>query len=58
MLLAVACQDQTEPHAADVNALKEGDPAPEFTLSSPHEQVSLSEFRGKPVLLYFSMGPG
>jgi peroxiredoxin Q/BCP len=34
--------------------LREGDPAPEFTLSSDTgEQVSLSDLRGKPVVLYF-----
>ena len=32
----------------------EGDPAPEFTLESDAgERVSLSDFRGKPVVLYF-----
>lgn len=37
-----------------------GEPAPDFELSSvQHGQVSMAEFRGrKPVLLYFSMGPG
>lgn len=41
-------------------SLRVGDPAPGFTLpSSDGGSVSLSEFRGrKPVLLYFSMGPG
>ena len=32
----------------------EGEPAPDFTLESDAgEQVSLSDFRGKPVVLYF-----
>jgi len=32
----------------------EGEPAPDFTLTSDAgEQVSLSDFRGKPVVLYF-----
>jgi len=32
----------------------EGKPAPEFTLrSDADEPVSLSDFRGKPVVLYF-----
>jgi cytochrome oxidase Cu insertion factor (SCO1/SenC/PrrC family) len=36
-----------------------GQPAPDFTLpSSSGGKVSLSGFAGKPVLLYFSMGPG
>lgn len=40
--------------------LRVGDPAPELKLpSAPAGSVSLAEFRGrKPVLLYFSMGPG
>jgi thioredoxin-dependent peroxiredoxin len=34
--------------------VREGDPAPEFTLESDSgEQISLSDFRGKPVVLYF-----
>ena len=34
--------------------IREGDPAPEFTLESDAgEQVSLSGLRGKPVVLYF-----
>jgi hypothetical protein len=40
--------------------LAEGDAAPSFTLSSAAGMdVSLSDFaRERPVLLYFSMGPG
>ena len=34
--------------------VEEGQPAPDFTLESDEgEQVSLSQFRGKPVVLYF-----
>ena len=34
--------------------VREGEPAPEFTLESDAgEQISLSDFRGKPVVLYF-----
>ena len=34
--------------------VNEGEPAPDFTLESEAgEQVSLSDFRGKPVVLYF-----
>jgi hypothetical protein len=41
-------------------SLRVGDPAPGFKLPSAQGgTVSLDEFRGyKPVLLYFSMGPG
>jgi peroxiredoxin Q/BCP len=35
-------------------AVEEGAPAPDFTLTSDAgEQVSLSDFRGRPVVLYF-----
>jgi thioredoxin-dependent peroxiredoxin len=34
--------------------VEQGQPAPDFTLESDAgEQVSLSQFRGKPVVLYF-----
>jgi peroxiredoxin Q/BCP len=34
--------------------VREGEPAPDFTLASDAgEQLSLSDFRGKPVVLYF-----
>ena len=34
--------------------IEEGEPAPDFTLpSDTGEQVTLSDFRGKPVVLYF-----
>jgi cytochrome oxidase Cu insertion factor (SCO1/SenC/PrrC family) len=36
-----------------------GEPAPAFELpSATGARVSLSDFKGKDVLLYFSMGPG
>jgi cytochrome oxidase Cu insertion factor (SCO1/SenC/PrrC family) len=36
-----------------------GRPAPDFTLPSANGgKIALSDFAGKPVLLYFSMGPG
>jgi thioredoxin-dependent peroxiredoxin len=38
----------------DMVELKPGDPAPEFSLSDQHgEVVSLSDFRGRKLLLYF-----
>jgi thioredoxin-dependent peroxiredoxin len=34
--------------------IREGEPAPEFTLASDTgEHVSLSQLRGRPVVLYF-----
>lgn len=39
--------------------LRVGQTAPAFTLPSADDgPVSLSDFRGRSVLLYFSMGPG
>jgi cytochrome oxidase Cu insertion factor (SCO1/SenC/PrrC family) len=39
--------------------IRVGQAAPAFTLeSAARERVSLSDYAGKPVLLYFSMGPG
>jgi cytochrome oxidase Cu insertion factor (SCO1/SenC/PrrC family) len=47
-------QQQTSPSPP-----KEGDKAPGFTLEAADgTNVSLSDFRKKDVLLYFSMGPG
>lgn len=59
LLLAVACDGAATPEADD-SFLSEGDRAPGFTLpSASGEQASLADFTGnKPVLLYFSMGPG
>ena len=56
-LVAMACgaEPKTGPPA-----LREGDKAPAFRLPSAQKgaTVSLQSFRGRPVLLYFSMGPG
>ena len=42
------------PRYALVSMVKEGKPAPEFTLTSDSgEEVSLESLRGKPVVLYF-----
>ncbi len=56
ILLAASCGGT----GADDAPLSEGDRAPNFTLpSASGETVALSDFAGKkPVLLYFSMGPG
>ena len=57
-LFGAACQQETKsPDAA--SELQEGDGAPGFTLESPDAEISLADYRGeRPVLLYFSMGPG
>ena len=58
VLFAVGCDAASGP--PDGSFLSEGDRAPGFTLpSASGEQVALSDFTSrKPVLLYFSMGPG
>jgi hypothetical protein len=59
VLLGLACQQETPESASEGTALNEGDRAATFTLTSPDAEISLSDYRGeKPVLLYFSMGPG
>jgi peroxiredoxin len=58
-LFGLACQQETPKPESEATALQEGDRAPAFTLTSPDTEISLSDYRGeKPVLLYFSMGPG
>ena len=45
--------------AQDQSPVAVGDTASAFTLESAKgNPVSLSDYAGKPVLLYFSMGPG
>lgn len=59
VFLLAACTKQAplSPTTSDVAV---GDEAPAFTLpSASGSSVSLADFEGhKPVLLYFSMGPG
>ena len=63
-LLAAACTTGPESgggsDVGDGGTVAVGDPAPGFTLpSASGQQVALADFTGhKPVLLYFSMGPG
>ena len=61
-LLATACtQPQESPSGSTRgSSIEEGSKAPQFALpSASGDKMSLDEFRGrKPVLLYFSMGPG
>jgi hypothetical protein len=57
-LFGLGCQQTPKP-ASEGASVREGDPAPAFKLASPDAEISLSDYRGeKPVLLYFSMGPG
>jgi cytochrome oxidase Cu insertion factor (SCO1/SenC/PrrC family) len=63
-LLATSCGVVRESaggtNAASATTVQVGARAPNFSLTSASgEKVSLAAFRGrKPVLLYFSMGPG
>ena len=61
-VLLISCSSPGRPSkgAAAGQAPKVGQPAPDFTLpTASGSTVSLAQFRGhKPVLLYFSMGPG
>jgi hypothetical protein len=59
VLPGIACQQQVDTADRTSKALTEGDTAPRFELESPSGAVSLADYQGKkPVLLYFSMGPG
>jgi cytochrome oxidase Cu insertion factor (SCO1/SenC/PrrC family) len=59
-ILAAACtRDAATPSRQQEQPIAVGDAAPAFTLESASGgPVSLSDYAGKPVLLYFSMGPG
>jgi cytochrome oxidase Cu insertion factor (SCO1/SenC/PrrC family) len=59
-ILAAACtRDAATPSRQQESPIAVGDTAPAFTLESASGgPVSLSDYAGKPVLLYFSMGPG
>jgi cytochrome oxidase Cu insertion factor (SCO1/SenC/PrrC family) len=62
-LLMAACTSAQEPSGGSDRggggAVAQGDAAPSFTLpTADGTQASLSDYRGQPVLLYFSMGPG
>ncbi len=54
-----ACSQQQASPPSPVGGVKVGEIAPDFTLpSASGGKVTLSDFEGKAVLLYFSMGPG
>jgi cytochrome oxidase Cu insertion factor (SCO1/SenC/PrrC family) len=47
------------PQGPSVPVVQRGQMAPDFTMpEASGKPVKLAELRGKPVLLYFSMGPG
>ena len=58
-LLLGACAQQEAGRPSSGGGVEVGQTAPDFTLPSANSgKVTLSDFKGKPVLLYFSMGPG
>lgn len=59
-ILAAACtHNAATPSQQQESPIAVGEAAPAFTLESASGgPVSLSDYAGKPVLLYFSMGPG
>jgi AhpC/TSA family protein len=59
-LLLLSCQAADSTSPTSTGGLREGEMAPDFELpSAGGGDVRLSDYRGeKPVLLYFSMGPG
>ena len=59
-MFAAACVRNTStPSRQQEGPIALSDRAPAFTLESTSGgPVSLSDYAGKPVLLYFSMGPG
>ena len=58
-IVGAACtREETSPSSGE-NPIAVGDTAPAFSLKSASGgTVSLSDYAGRPVLLYFSMGPG
>lgn len=56
MVVTSACAQQQQDASEGVRV---GEPAPPFELpSASGGRVSLSDFKGQDVLLYYSMGPG
>jgi cytochrome oxidase Cu insertion factor (SCO1/SenC/PrrC family) len=59
VVLAVACGGEENAGVEQPSPLSVGDEAPSFSLPTAEGgMVSSSDFVGKPMLLYFSMGPG
>jgi cytochrome oxidase Cu insertion factor (SCO1/SenC/PrrC family) len=58
-IVGAACTRQATSSSSERTPVAVGDAAPAFSLKSASGgTVSLSDYVGKPVLLYFSMGPG
>jgi cytochrome oxidase Cu insertion factor (SCO1/SenC/PrrC family) len=58
-IVATACTQQGPAPSTPQGPVEVGQRAPAFSLESTSGgTVSLSDYTGRPVLLYFSMGPG
>lgn len=58
-IVGAACTREEAPPSSGEGPIAVGDTAPAFSLESASGgTVSLSDYAGRPVLLYFSMGPG
>ena len=59
VVVLTGCVESRPAGDAGGGPVKIGATAPDFSLpSTSGGEVSLSDYRGSPVLLYFSMGPG
>ena len=58
-IVTAACTRQEPPQSTQQGPVEVRQQAPAFSLESTSGgTVSLSDYAGRPVLLYFSMGPG
>ena len=60
LAVVLAACEQGNPATEDAGGpITVGEPAPDFSLpAAGGDKVSLTDYRGSSVLLYFSMGPG
>lgn len=58
-VVLVGCEQASPAGDGAGGPIRVGDAAPSFSLPAAEGgEVSLADYRGSPVLLYFSMGPG
>jgi cytochrome oxidase Cu insertion factor (SCO1/SenC/PrrC family) len=58
-VVLVGCEQRSPAGDGGAGPIKVGEAAPAFSLpEAGGGEVSLADYRGSPVLLYFSMGPG
>ncbi len=58
-VVLVGCEQGGSADDGDAGPIEVGEAAPNFSLpAAGGGEVSLADYRGSPVLLYFSMGPG